>query len=432
MINKLIKLGQSALPNNHRVTHAVSNEVHTIQDNPATSCLLPSEVPGLSTVLNDYLLHHTHDYRYFCNSWTELKELVESQTDELTYTLDFGWHIHPSMDYNSKDQLKNLIDEMKTWKNFQKLRWRFANGWDLYDLGEDKRIAWFKTQIGNVNPENVYLQFANAMTVELYKKHFPNMNIQVYLIYYTRMMETNLGQEFIANKSHREKYFICFNNYNKEHRVKIVNFIKDNKWEDKVDYSFLAQGKTLGSSVTKENTHQKHIGHWQDSPPHDCINRCYFYVVTETQYDAPHIGPCCGEPRQPDVLTDIPSFVSEKTLKAFQYEIPFIVVGLPHTLTSLKLMGYKTFPELFDESYDTELDGKKRMSLIEDAIHNLMNMSIEQLHNIVMQPVVQEKLLHNKRHFLKNYIECPSRQWDPIDPDNTDNNQAMTNLLAKW
>ena len=429
-MNTLLSFGLNAFPNNPRAKGVTISD--TGRGPPGVGSSLATEIPGLSTETHFYSLYHPSPYRRRCNSWEELKALVESQTENNTYTMDLGWNLYPHMDYDSGDQLKDLIDEMKIWDKFQLLEWRFANGWDMYDVGETQRIVWFKKQIGNINPEQVHLQFANVRTVELYKKHFPTMNICVYLIYYTRMINKNLGYEFIANKGNRDRYFICFNNYSKEHRATIVKWIKENKWQDRVHYSFLSEGKTLGSEVTKGNTKPQHITHWQDSPPHDYINRSYFYVVTETHYDAPHVGASCGQPRQLEALYDLPSFVSEKTLKAFQYEMPFIIVGLPHTLTSLRLMGYETFPELFDESYDTELDSDKRMVLIKDAVQKLMNKSLEELHEIVMQPSVQATLLHNKRLFLKNYAECPSRKWDPIDPTNLDNKNAAAIFNAKW
>ena len=43
---------------------------------------------------------------------------------------------------------------------------------------------------------------------------------------------------------------------------------------------------------------------------------------------------------------------------------PFIVLGNPGTLAYLKKLGFKTFNRWFDESYDGELDFKKRLEKI--------------------------------------------------------------------
>ena len=90
-------------------------------------------------------------------------------------------------------------------------------------------------------------------------------------------------------------------------------------------------------------------------------------------------------------------------------------MGLPYSLKALRDLGYETFPELFDESYDTELDDKKRLALVKDAVQNLMNKPLDEVHNIVMQESVQAKILHNKHLFLENFRTGPWRQWEPLE-----------------
>ena len=57
-------------------------------------------------------------------------------------------------------------------------------------------------------------------------------------------------------------------------------------------------------------------------------------------------------------------FITEKTYKPIYTGHPFIIWGNPGTLTYLRSIGYKTFPTLFDESYDNELDPVKRLEMI--------------------------------------------------------------------
>ena len=57
-------------------------------------------------------------------------------------------------------------------------------------------------------------------------------------------------------------------------------------------------------------------------------------------------------------------FLSEKIAKGLYCKQPFIVLGNPGTLAYLKKLGFKTFNRWFDESYDGELDFKKRLGKI--------------------------------------------------------------------
>ena len=278
----------------------------------------------------------------------------------------------------------------------------------MYNVAEEKRIAWFKTQIHDIIPKNIMFHLVNVATCNTYKEHFPGVTVEPYFIYYQRMLIKNLEHEFTANKGKRERYFICLNNYKKEHRTSIVDWIKFNKWQSSVDFSYISENRTLGVQGNKK-TVKDEISLWQDSPPYEYFNRCYFYIATETHFYQERTAHVVKEEH-----TSVPTFISEKTLKALHFEIPLIVVGLPYSLRALRDLGYETFPELFDESYDEELDDSKRMVLIKDAVQNLMNKSLDELHDIVMQDSVQAKLLHNKQLFLNKFTTSPWRQWEPF------------------
>lgn len=84
-------------------------------------------------------------------------------------------------------------------------------------------------------------------------------------------------------------------------------------------------------------------------------------------------------------------FFTEKTYKPIAIGHPFLVFGTAGTLEMFRNKGYETFPELFDESYDTELDKSKRL---EKIVNNLSN-------DIDITNVTIEKLRHNRSHFLQ-------------------------------
>lgn len=90
-------------------------------------------------------------------------------------------------------------------------------------------------------------------------------------------------------------------------------------------------------------------------------------------------------------------FLTEKTYKSIFYEQPFILVSEPGSLDYLKDLGYMTFSEVIDESYDKELNYHKRMKLLTNEIKRINSMSYDELHHY--KRVLQNVIKHNKKHF---------------------------------
>ena len=90
----------------------------------------------------------------------------------------------------------------------------------------------------------------------------------------------------------------------------------------------------------------------------------YFSVVTETTFFKQF-----GEG----------VFLSEKIFKPVMMHHPFIVLSRPRTLEAIRSIGYKSFGEIIDESYDLEEDDDKRLLMIVREIERLSNLDGEDL-----------------------------------------------------
>lgn len=90
-------------------------------------------------------------------------------------------------------------------------------------------------------------------------------------------------------------------------------------------------------------------------------------------------------------------FISEKT---FHHPIinlqPFIVIGNPYTLKTLRDLGFKTFGPLIDEAYDECVDFKQRFRMIEAEIQRLSALSLSEIHDIYYQ--LSDVLIYNQNH----------------------------------
>jgi hypothetical protein len=89
---------------------------------------------------------------------------------------------------------------------------------------------------------------------------------------------------------------------------------------------------------------------------------------------------------------------SEKVFQAMQYQKPFIVVGPPKTLEYIRSMGFKTFNDFWDESYDDELHHGERLAKIFDLIDQIMNTPLADLRTMYdkMRDTVQHNLARYK------------------------------------
>lgn len=123
----------------------------------------------------------------------------------------------------------------------------------------------------------------------------------------------------------------------------------------------------------------------------------YFHLVTETFFGAN-------------------VFLSEKIFKPIANLQPFLVFGDYLTLVELRKLGFKTFEPFIDESYDLEIDPKKRILLLEKELLKLKNMPIEELHNWYYS--ITDILLYNQKHIysFENY-ECFDEIFEKIKID---------------
>lgn len=104
--------------------------------------------------------------------------------------------------------------------------------------------------------------------------------------------------------------------------------------------------------------------------------------------------------------------ITEKTMKPIMYKQPFIFVGPPHSLGYLKDMGFRTFSNIWDESYDEEEDHNKRMNMVLDLLERLNSLSDKEKLTISM--ICSSIVRHN-------YDLLHTRQW-----------KELANLVEKY
>jgi hypothetical protein len=95
-------------------------------------------------------------------------------------------------------------------------------------------------------------------------------------------------------------------------------------------------------------------------------------------------------------------YISEKTLNAIGNFRPFIIVGAPKTLSMLKEMGFKTFDQWWDESYDDVTNNTDRLAKICEIISYINSFSLAELK--ILYNEMKLILIHNEKT-LANIIK---------------------------
>lgn len=90
---------------------------------------------------------------------------------------------------------------------------------------------------------------------------------------------------------------------------------------------------------------------------------------------------------------------SEKVFQAMQYKKPFIVVAPPKTLEYIRSLGFKTFSNFWDESYDDELEHSERLAKIFDLIDIINATPLDKLRSLY------EDMQSTVEHNFKTYKE---------------------------
>ena len=94
--------------------------------------------------------------------------------------------------------------------------------------------------------------------------------------------------------------------------------------------------------------------------------------------------------------------LTEKTFKPIAMGMPFVIVGTQGSLKYLRSYGFKTFGNLWDESYDDEPDDSKRIEKIAQVLKQLEGL---EEHRQDIFDSAHEIIEHNWNHFYNGGFE---------------------------
>jgi len=200
----------------------------------------------------------------------------------------------------------------------------------------------------------------------------------------------------ITNNHDAEKKAIA-----KNQNIKNIDFVNANKNLHRINETFLSRFFNISKNLNIDSN-------WKDTPIKsfenkyltdnslvDVYSECFLDIVSETTFMYPY------------------PFISEKTLRPIFLKTPFLIFGPARMLNCLHDLGFKTFNNFWDESYDKIENPWERFDKICKLIRILSKISpsdLEIMYN-KMEPILEynknllDKYITNTYYPLYNEIE---------------------------
>ena len=104
-----------------------------------------------------------------------------------------------------------------------------------------------------------------------------------------------------------------------------------------------------------------------------------------------------------ETVCNYPStFISEKTIKPIVNKRPFVIVGPVGSLARLQLLGFKTFSDFWDESYDVIDSFEDRITAVVAIVETVCGYSIQELQSLCVK---MEDVLNYNFNYCVNELE---------------------------
>lgn len=151
------------------------------------------------------------------------------------------------------------------------------------------------------------------------------------------------------------------------------------------------QASVLGSN-SSEFVNQSFVDHRITGAPNsantyvaaDFLSHSFVYLITETVGEYPY------------------PYFSEKTWKAINTGVPFLMVNTQYSLKKLQELGFKTFSDWWDEDYDLGFTVADRIESITNVLTMLSGLPESQL--VAMRKDMQPSIEYNQK-YLKLFVE---------------------------
>jgi len=223
------------------------------------------------------------------------------------------------------------------------------------------------------------------------------------------------------NPGVRKKTFLCFNRRFSEHRLMFYMLVES---RGLLDHFYLSMSKDQPESTNKFLDNASYLIYRYpefDVTQEDIIraDSRLPLILDSTNFDR---YPMENNPRSMkkfydtslvNIVNETYFFndiihITEKTYKPIAFMQPFIMVAAPFSLKHIRDIGFKTFGDFWDESYDIETDHIVRMHKIVNLVESIINWSDEEKLEFTYRSA---KILKYNRSHLKTMRHIETYQF---------------------
>lgn len=254
------------------------------------------------------------------------------------------------------------------------------------------------------NPQEVYASFCKrtGQSLEINVEYCPTFRIDKDSVFNAMNIST-------YTPGSKKKTFLCFNRRFSDHRLMFYMLCKK---KNLLDHFYMSMNSTHPDSNAPFIDFAKHLVHRmpefgiteQDALSASDILPLILDTTDFSQYPMEKTTDSVADLYSNSLINIVNEtyffnniiHITEKTYKPIAYMQPFIMVGAPGSLKHIKDMGFKTFDQYWDESYDLEKDHVKRLTMIMNLVESISNWPEEQ--RIQFSHAVVDILEHNQHH----------------------------------
>ena len=357
---------------------------------------------------------------YSSYNLSDQKFLYELSTNECPKFIDyFDDGINGFISYNNnKFVSENVRKRVKEKKGYYVISNPFESFMEdnllmkIHQYFNNQRIPLSQVIYATCSPNGteIYNSFCKRHNI------VPEMRCEFLPIYASNLKrETRRGLKY--NPGPRNKDFLCFNRRYRDHRIMFGLMLEKYNLLDKFYFSlnkvrpesgtdflncviedrYLEVDPRLGLTQEIVNSLYKKLPLILDTTDfnglnstlvNDAISNLYntslVHIISETNFFTPVIHQ------------------TEKTIKPISNLQPFIMLGSPNSLKSIKDMGFKTFSRFWDESYDTEYDNNVRLLKITELCKTISEWSPQRKIDFTFE--VKEIVDYNYNQFMNGRL----------------------------
>ena len=354
-----------------------------------------------------------------------------TQDDVFIYPITLGWKDDMQRLFNMENGIfernrvpQTFMDLIRHHKGYLVLE----HGWESFCRWEDFDLIHRYVRYHNIPSNKTIYITGTANVVTLYDEYCRARNIDSRLTVIPYLPAQDGYAENISDVEMPEydpwkmpsKTFLSLNYRPRPHRTMLLALFNKHHLLSKSYFSFCGMHDDQHIGGTYNNSHiggldldHSEVDGLQDRLAEFILDNNWPEQYYDVIYDSGnkdmakyYEDSLVNITTETNFYSDIIS-VTEKMFKPIRYMQPFVLVGAPYSLKHLKDLGFRTFEDFWDESYDLTVDHNQRLKKVMETCNQISNFTHKE--TLEMRKLLQARLEYNF-NLLKNLTQSPVYQ----------------------